>query len=69
MNLKGCKRFKAKGYQDTLNVKQSVKKGLKLHFEGIDERDIDKVLNTMCNSFNVCSILVQKAKKDPGGGL
>ena len=62
MNLTGCNRLKAKGYQDKLTIEQSVKKGFNLHFKGIAKEDVDAVLNTMSNSFNVCSVLIQRSK-------
>ena len=62
------KRFKVSRYQDKLAIEQSVQDGFNLHFKDIAKEDIDKVLNTMCNSFNVCSVLISKSKQD-GGGL
>ena len=55
-----------KGHQAKLAIEQSVQDGFNLHFKSIAKEDVDTVLNTMCNSFNVCSVLIQKSKKDPG---
>ena len=60
-------RLKAKEYQDTLKVEQSVEKGFNLHFKNIAKEDVDVVLNTLSNSFNICSILIQKSKRGDGG--
>ena len=60
-------RLKLNGHQDKLDIEQSVKDGFNLHFKGIAAADVNTVLNTMSNSFNICSILIQKSKRVDGG--
>ena len=60
-------RLKAKEYQGTLDVQQTVENGFNLHFKNIAKADVDTVLKTLSNSFNLCSILIQKSKRGDGG--
>ena len=54
MELSGLKRSHA------------VLDGFNIRFEGIDEAEVDSVLNTMYRSFNIISCCIKASKKNKG---
>lgn len=49
-----------------LKHSQAVLDGFNIRFEGIDEAELDGVLNTMHRSFNIISCCIKASKKDKG---